>query len=152
MPSDSAMSGERAIRRLLIGVLLLGIAGVSADLLLLDHVESATQRIPVIVLALSIVMLVSHLLVRRRGTVRLLQAVFLTFIACGGLGAYFHFEGNSAFQLEIDPDLSQRDLIWKALRAKAPPALAPLAFVQLGLVGLVWSYRHPLLHRSMRSS
>ena len=143
---------ERAIRCLLLAVLLVGIAGVSADLLLLDHVESATQRIPAIALALSIVTIVSHLIVRRRGTVRLLQVVFLSFIACGGLGAYFHYEGNSAFQLEIDPDLSQSELIWKALRAKAPPALAPLAFVQLGLVGLVWSYRHPLLRRAVRSS
>jgi hypothetical protein len=112
---------------------------------LLDHVEGATQLIPLVLLGLIAATLILHAILRRAGTVRVLQVTFVMCIACGGLGAYLHFQGNAAFQLEIDPDLTQRELVWKALRAKAPPALAPLAFLQLGLVGLAWSCRHPRL-------
>ena len=41
----------------------------------------------------------------------------------------------------------QRDtakLVWKALRG-ATPALAPGALAQLGLLGLLYTYRHPAL-------
>ncbi len=43
----------------------------------------------------------------------------------------------------MDPALSGSALWWKVLRAKAPPALAPGTMVQLGLIGLAYSYRQP---------
>lgn len=150
--ASPAATAERAIRRLLMATLLLGMGGVTADLLLLDHIESATQWIPLALIALAFVLLAVHAFARRAATMRMLQVVFSLFIACGGLGAYLHFQGNAAFQLDIDPTLGTRELIWKALRAKAPPALAPLAFVQLGLVGLAWSFRHPILRIAQRKN
>jgi hypothetical protein len=33
------------------------------------------------------------------------------------------------------------------MTAKAPPAMAPGAMVQLGLIGLVYCYRHPAIPR-----
>ena len=36
------------------------------------------------------------------------------------------------------------ELVWEALKG-ATPALAPGAMAQLGLVGLAFAYRHPLL-------
>jgi hypothetical protein len=56
-----------------------------------------------------------------------------------------HFRGNMAFQLDIDPSLSGWALADKVLRAKAPPTMAPGAMAQLGLLGLIYSYRHPAL-------
>lgn len=143
---------ERAIRRLLMATLLFGIVGVTADLLLLEHIESATQLIPLVLLALSLVLLITHGIVRRPGSVRILQVMMMLFIACGALGVYLHIEGNAEFQLEIDPDLTQAELVWKALRAKSPPALAPMAFVQLGLIGMAWSCRHPRLRTAKQDS
>ena len=142
---ESPSHVERGLRGLLLLTLVLGMAGVSADLLLLDHVEEATQVIPFAVLAFVLVALIAHAMARRAITVQILQAGVLGFIACGALGAYYHFVGNAEFQREIEPDIGGASLVWKVLRAKAPPALAPMAFVQLGLVGLAWTYRHPLL-------
>jgi hypothetical protein len=45
----------------------------------------------------------------------------------------------------MDPSLSGWPLFVKVVTAKAPPALAPGVMVQLGLLGLVYTYRHPAL-------
>jgi hypothetical protein len=41
-------------------------------------------------------------------------------------------------------------LFWQAIRAKTPPLLAPGAMVQLGLLGLAYTYKHPLLQQSKK--
>jgi len=63
-------------------------------------------------------------------------------LVVGALGIYFHLRGNVEFALERDPSLTGAGLIWKALRG-ATPALAPGALAQLGLLGLLFSYKHP---------
>jgi hypothetical protein len=68
----------------------------------------------------------------------------LLFLIVGILGVFLHLRGNVEFALERDPSLSGLKLVWKALRG-ATPALAPGALTQLGLLGLVFTYRHPAL-------
>jgi len=75
---------------------------------------------------------------------RVFQAIMLLFVLVGLLGIYLHLRGNLEFALERDPSLSGGRLIWKILRG-ATPALAPGALAQLGLLGLVYTYRHPAL-------
>jgi hypothetical protein len=65
----------------------------------------------------------------------------LVFLAAGAAGLYYHYRANVEFQLESDPSLTGRALLWKVMRAKVPPALAPGVMVQLGLIGLVYTYR-----------
>jgi hypothetical protein len=57
---------------------------------------------------------------------------------------------NVEFQRDIDPSMGELALMRKAIRAKSPPALAPGAMIQLGLIGLTSTYRHPRLSRSER--
>jgi hypothetical protein len=45
------------------------------------------------------------------------------------------------FQLEMDPSLQGVNLYRKAILAKTPPALAPGAMIQLGLIGLAYTFR-----------
>jgi hypothetical protein len=73
----------------------------------------------------------------------LLRGVMLVFLAAGAAGVYYHYRANVEFQRETDPSLSGRALLWRVLRAKVPPALAPGVLVQLGLIGLVYGYRPP---------
>ena len=47
--------------------------------------------------------------------------------------------------MESQPTLAGMALFWEAIRAKTPPLLAPGAMVQLGLLGLVYTYKHPML-------
>ena len=132
-------------RRILLAILLLGVLGIVAELLLLSHTEDAVQWIPI---GLGLATLLLSLLVTLRptsATVRLFQLVMLLMIASGAVGAYLHLEANMEFQLEMDPALTGFALFRKSIVAKAPPALAPGAMAQLGLIGLAYTFKHPAM-------
>ena len=132
-------------RRILLAILLLGIAGISLELWLMAHLEDVYQQIP---LWLAGAGALAAALVASRptpGTVQLLRAMMGLFLISGVVGMYLHFQVNMEFQLEMDPALSGRALFQKAILAKTPPALAPGAMIQLGLIGLAYTFRHPAL-------
>jgi hypothetical protein len=123
----------------------LGLAGTATELVLLDHVEGFSQVIPLVLIGLALAALGWDLMRPRSLTVRAFRAVMALLVASGVLGVALHFSANLGFQLEVDPQMSRGELIWKALHATAPPALAPGIMVQLGLLGLIYTYRHPAL-------
>ena len=134
------------LRRLLLGLVVLGAIGLEAELLLLEHYESAWQFTPLVLLG---VVPVAAALVWRQpspATVRFFQAVMALCVAAGLLGVFLHYDGNVEFELEREPLLRGLALFWEAVRG-ATPALAPGAMAQLGLLGLVYTYRHPALRR-----
>ena len=134
-----------AIRRLLLALVGIGAAGLEVELLLLEHWDSAVQYTPLVLLG---AVLVAVLLVWRRPsprTVRFFQVVMALCFAAGVVGIVLHYRGNVEFELEHEP-LRGWKLFWKAIHG-ATPALAPGAMIQLGLLGLVYSYRHPALRR-----
>ena len=137
-------TGAGPIRRLLLALVLVGAAGLCAELFLLEHTESATQWLPLLVIAA--IFLSAFALIARpsRRLVRLFQGVMVLALLIGALGVYLHFDGNTEFELEMDPNVRGLALIWSALHG-ATPALAPGALVQLALLGLISTYRHPLL-------
>ena len=63
------------------------------------------------------------------------------FLAAGLAGIFYHVRANLEFQREFDPSLRGRALLWQALHAKVPPALAPAVLVQFALIGLAYTYR-----------
>jgi hypothetical protein len=132
------------IRRILLALVLLGIVGLVPELVLLKHTESATQLIPLLVLGLGLVSSVVLWVRPTRRSIRIFQVVMLLFIVAGLLGLYYHLRGNVEFELEQDPSAHGLDLLWRSLSGGVP-TLAPGAMVQLGLLGLVFAYRHPLL-------
>jgi hypothetical protein len=134
-----------AARRILLTILLLGIAGISLELWLMAHTEDVYQLIPLWLAGAGIV---SAMVVATRpsiGTVRLFQAVMALFLLSGIIGMVLHFQVNIEFQREMDAALSGLALYQKAILAKSPPALAPGAMIQLGLIGLAYTFRHPAL-------
>ena len=134
------------LRRLLLAVVLLGILGLVAELVLLEHTEDPLQWIPLVLLGVGLVCTLGAWLRPAPGTLRCLQLVMVLFVAAGALGLYLHYRGNVEFELESDSALRGLALAWEALRG-ATPSLAPGAMVQLGLVGLLATYRHPALRR-----
>jgi hypothetical protein len=132
-------------RRILLAILLLGVVGITVELLLLGHDEDLTQLIPLGLAAAAIVASVVVGLRPTAATVRLFQFVMVLLIASGALGMFLHFRANTEFQLEMDPALTGWALFRKSILAKAPPALAPGAMTQLGLIGLAYTFRHPAL-------
>jgi hypothetical protein len=131
-----------ALRRFLCAILLLGMGGTAVELLLLTHFDGAIQLIPLALLAAGLVAVVSHAVRQTSVTARAVRTTMAAFVAAGIAGLYFHYRANVEFQLEGNPSLAGRALLMKALEAKAPPALAPGVMVQLGLLGLAYTFRH----------
>jgi hypothetical protein len=69
----------------------------------------------------------------------------LLFLVAGVAGMALHFQGSAAFQLEINPSEPLWSLVTKVMQAQTPPVLAPGVMMQLGLIGIVYTLRHPLL-------
>jgi hypothetical protein len=125
-------------------VVVIGTLGLFAELALLEHTESFNQWLPLAVLAAGFMGTLWVAFQPGPGSVRLFQVMMLTFVVTGGLGVYLHYRGNAQFELELYPTLKGWPLVWQALKG-AVPALAPGSLVQLGLVGLVFTYGHPAL-------
>lgn len=141
--------GAWSIRRMLLFLVLLGTAGLGAELFLLEHTETVWQWIPFVVLGCGFLSALAVAIAPRRTTVLIYRGIMMAFVAAGVLGLYLHFEGNAAFELEMDDSLQGLGLFWKSMRG-ATPALAPGAMAQLGLLGLIQAYRHPALLNSAR--
>jgi hypothetical protein len=121
------------------------ICAVETELFLLKHIEEWRQILPIVMLALGAVLLVTQLIRPSARGVMAVRVLMILLIATGALGVVFHFQGNLVFQMEIDATQHGWPLIQKVLQAKAPPALAPGALAEIGLLGLLYTYRHPSL-------
>ncbi len=142
--------GGGGLRRLLVAVILIGILGLAAELVLLEHVESVWQWVPLVALALGFAAGAALLARPAVGTVRAFQAAMAVFVVAGIVGLYLHYRGNVEFEREMDAGLRGLALMWEALRG-ATPALAPGSLLHLGLIGLAITYRHPALRRGPAS-
>ncbi len=138
------------IRRILLGILLIGLVGMGIELLFLQHDEDATQLIPLVLIALAFVTIAWHVAKGSPASLGLLQVTMVLFIAAGLLGMYLHYRANVAFQREVDPAITGHALFWKAMMAKTPPALAPGSMSQLGLIGLAYAYASGYSFRQRR--
>jgi hypothetical protein len=103
------------------------------------------MSVELVVAAVGLVTIATVAVRPRAGLIRLLQFVMLTYAGTGIIGIALHYQANAEFQREIDPALGGLALFWKVVEATAPPALAPGVMVQLGLLGLVYTYKHPAL-------
>lgn len=144
-PGSSESPPLRFIRRAVLGIVALGIVGISVELLFINHHEDATQVIPLGLAGVALITIVWTAVKPGVASLRALQFVMLAFIGAGITGITLHFQANAEFQRDIDPELGGLALVWKVVEATAPPALAPGVMVQLGLLGLVYTYRHPAL-------
>ena len=136
---------ESRIRRLLLMLLTLGLVGIGVELIALQHYEDGWQLVPLVLIATTILVIVWHALAGSAASAQTLRVLMVVLIATGVTGITLHYRGNLEFQLESNPELRGWDLMQRILHAKAPPALAPAAMAQLGLLGLVYLYRHPSL-------
>lgn len=125
---------------MLLAILVFGLIGTGVELLFLGHVESLSQFIPLVLIGLGLAAITWHVLAESRLSLRMLRVTMVGLIAAGLLGVILHYRGSVEFQTEVDPSVHGFALFLKAMRSKAPPALAPGVLVQLGLLGLVCTY------------
>jgi hypothetical protein len=128
------------LRRWILAILVLGLVGTVTELVLLEHYEQPLQFVPLVLIVAAVCVLWwelrRHDLASRRAT----QIVMALFVLAGFVGFAAHFRGSAEYQLELNPDMSNWELLEKILRAKAPPLLAPGMMLQLGLLGLAYVF------------
>ena len=133
------------MRKFLLAILFAGLVGMGAELLLLEHTGSLSALIPLVLIGLSLAVLVWHATTAHPASVRALQGIMGLLLIAGTAGIALHYQSSMEFKLETNPALSGWALFWAVMTAKTPPALAPGAMIQLGLLGLVYTYRHPFI-------
>jgi hypothetical protein len=139
------------MRRLLLLVVAFGMAGTALDLVLLEHYEGVWQVPPLALIAWALLVILWLSTVGGPLPVTVMRITMVCFVFAGVAGISLHYAGNSEFQREIDPTLQGWALALKVIKAKAPPALAPAVMIQLGLLGLLYTYRHPHVPPGRRS-
>jgi hypothetical protein len=125
----------------------LGSLGLLVELALLEHWAVRAQFIPLTALALALGGTGTFALRPGRGTLKAFRGTMGLAVVTGVVGIGLHLSDNLAFEREIVPDAGLGELLWAAFHG-ATPLLAPGALAQLGLVGLVLTYRHPVLSRT----
>jgi hypothetical protein len=142
----------RSLRRLLLVLVTVVLLATAIDLFLIGHYEEPWQLLPLVTIAAALAVSAWVAGSRSPWSVATFRIAMLLLVVTGVLGIGMHFNGSREFQIEMDPALSGWALFIKAMRAKAPPTLAPGAMAQAGLFGLLYTYRHPALRRGERVS
>jgi hypothetical protein len=128
------------LRRFLTGVVMVGVVGMAAELLLIGHTDGWYQLVPVVLLTAMAVAMAWRLARPRRLTVWVVRTLMVSSVASGVAGVVLHYRGNEAFELEMYPTLSGAALVFETITG-ATPVLAPGSMALLGLVGLAATYR-----------
>ncbi len=134
----------RTLRWFLMAILLMGLLGTGVELLLLEHTEGFWQWVPLLLIVIGLIVLSWGMLYPGRPNLRVLQGTMILFVLGGLVGFILHYQGNAEFELEMYPSLKGMELFWEAIQG-ATPTLAPGTLIQLGLLGLVYTHRHPQL-------
>jgi hypothetical protein len=134
-----------AVRRIILGLVALGTIGMTAELLLIGHYDDANQLIPLALAVAGLIAMAAVSLSPGVATFRAFQFVMLLYAGAGIIGITLHYQANAAHLNETEPGLQGLALVKKAVASAAPPALAPGLMVQLALLGLAYTYKHPRL-------
>lgn len=129
---------------MVLAIFLLGLLGTGLELFFLDHTKGFNQLIPIVLMVMSLLVLAWHGLERKSASLRAFQITMLLLVVAGILGTSLHYQANEEFELEGDPDAKGMQLLSRVLTGAAP-TLAPGAMIQLGLLGLVYTFHHPAL-------
>ena len=134
-------------RRALLAILAFGLVGTEVELFLLKHTDGFWQMVPVVVMGASLLVVLWTGLKPDFGSIWTLRVVMGVFLIAGAIGVVQHFTGNVGYEKESNPGLAGAEL-YKLAAMGSTPLLAPGAMLQLGLIGLLFTYRHPALTRT----
>lgn len=125
-------------------ILLVGLIGTEAELLLLAHTEGVWQVSPIALIGVSLVVLAWYGLAGGPASLRALQGMMVLLLLSGIVGLWLHFTANVDWERESNPSLGGIAL-YRAALSGAMPVLAPGTMIQLALLGLAFTFRHPVL-------
>ena len=138
---------ELRVRKFILALLAFGLAALGLELVAIGHYEDAWQWVPIGLIALTLLTIIWHVLGGNASGLLALQILLVLVIAAGGIGIFLHSDANMSFQREMNPELRGWPLVTAVLHAIAPPSLAPGVMAQLGVLGLIYIYKHPARSR-----
>ena len=127
----------QALRMYLLAIIALVLCGLELELLMLNHVNTPLQLLPVGFVGGGIASVLWSLISPNGRSLRVLKGVLMACTIIGALGIAIH----SAFYVS---DKWNKAHGRRGLEREVPP-LAPAAMLPLGLMGLACTFRHPLL-------
>jgi len=125
---------------------VLTLIGTGFELVFLGHIEDVAQLIPLGLIAIALSVLSWYAVARSGAGIRVFQVVMALFFVAGILGIVLHVRSNMEFATEMYPNIERMELLRKTV-AGALPALAPGAMIEIALIGLAYTFRHPALER-----
>ena len=101
----------------MLALLVFGLTGTIAELLLLEHYEEGFQLVPLWLIGLALGVVAWHFVRPHAGNLRALQVLMVLFLFAGAAGIGVHLNGAAEFQWEIDPSQSRWEVVKKAFHA-----------------------------------
>ena len=135
------------LRSLVLGVYVFTVVGVGAELFLLEHTEDIWMWIPLILMGTSLLVIIAYLSSKMPVVLTVFKSLMWLFIISGFVGTWLHYKGNMEFELEMYPAMKGIELFWESMTG-ATPALAPGTMIQLGLMGLIYTFKHPVFDKA----
>ena len=138
------MNAAEVLRRLQLFLLVLSLllfAGTLLELWLVEHTEDTIQWLAFVIAGIGLLAALLVLVRRAPATVLVMRGLMVVVIAGGLFGVYQHVTNNVAFEREIQPNATTRQLIWKGVSG-ANPLLAPGTLVIAGLLSLAGLYKY----------
>ena len=134
------------VRKALIAILIFGLVGTEVELFLLKHTDGFWQSVPVALMGGAFLLVAWAAARPGPASLGIFRVVMGVFLVAGVIGVYQHFTGNVGYEQESNPGLGGAEL-YKAAAMGSTPLLAPGVMLQLGFIGLLYTYRHPALTR-----
>ena len=148
--TSAAAEPLKTIRLILLITVVSGMIGVEAELFLLDHIKPLLQLVPVLLIGLGVAAIAWYGIARTGQSMKVFQTTMALCIASGLLGIVVHLAFSASEATKKDKMLHGLALFRVALTGVAPP-FAPAAMIQIGLVGLAYTFRHPALDEKNRN-
>ena len=137
------------LRRFLLATAALLFVGAVIELWLVDHNETVVQLIPFALCGLGFIAVVAVLFRPRRTTMLALRACLCLVLLGSLFGVYEHVVGNIAFQKEIHPNATTREVFMGAIGG-ANPLLAPGVLALAAALAMAATYYHPALEKNLQ--
>jgi len=132
------------IRTFILFIFVLGAVGSGLHLLLLGHSTGLLQLVPLVLIGLALLTIVWYGVTHSRRSVRVLRLLMGLFLLAGFVGMALHFRGSLHVELARTPDAGAWKLFWASVHGEYP-ILTPGWMALLGLIGGVYTFRHPVL-------
>jgi hypothetical protein len=132
------------VRAFILFIFVLGAVGSAFHLLLLGHVSGTLQLVPLVLIVLALGTLLWYGAAHSKRSIRMFRLLMGLFLLAGFIGMALHFRGSLHVELARSSTIGGWRLFWESLRGQYP-LLSPGWMVLLGLIGGVYTFRHPVL-------